>query len=89
MKKLQEYLDYLVTWLQEKVHAANCNGLIVGISGGIDSAVVALLAKKTFPTNYLTATMPCHSQKIYEEYANLFVKTHKLKKNNPFTKKIC
>jgi NAD+ synthase len=51
---LTDYLDYLVTFLQKSVKDAKAKGVILGISGGIDSAVVALLAKKAFPDNYLT-----------------------------------
>lgn len=53
--------NYLVEWLQEKVGAAGCQGLILGISGGIDSAVAAALAKKAFPDNCRGLIMPCES----------------------------
>ena len=50
-------------WIKEKVQAAGCNGCVVGLSGGIDSAVVAALCKKTFPKTTLGILMPCHSNK--------------------------
>ncbi|HPF20589.1 MAG TPA: NAD(+) synthase [Syntrophomonas sp.] len=53
--------DYLVNWLREKVQAAGCRGLILGISGGIDSAVAAALAKQAFPDDCLGLLMPCES----------------------------
>lgn len=59
--KLNEYLDYLVKWLQKEVKKAGANGLIVGVSGGIDSAVVANLIKKAFPTESLGVMIPCNS----------------------------
>ncbi|MBP1761083.1 MAG: NH(3)-dependent synthetase [Firmicutes bacterium] len=52
---------YLINWLQEKVTAADCKGLILGISGGIDSAVAAALAKQAFPNNCMGLIMPCES----------------------------
>ncbi|WP_339022421.1 NAD(+) synthase [Spiroplasma endosymbiont of Crioceris asparagi] len=63
-KNLEKYLDYLVEWIKEEVHKAKADGVIVGISGGIDSAVVSLLAKKAFPNNYLTVWMPCNSSQM-------------------------
>lgn len=40
-----------VKWIQDKVKEANADGVAIAISGGIDSAVVAALAKKAFPDN--------------------------------------
>ncbi|AUM62528.1 NAD(+) synthase [Spiroplasma monobiae] len=65
--ELKEYLDYLVEWLREEVKKANQKGVVVGISGGIDSAVVAALAKKAFPNDYITVWMPCKSSKLDEK----------------------
>jgi NAD+ synthase len=59
--KLELYLNQLVEWLQAMVKQANAKGLIVGVSGGIDSAVVVNLAKKAFPNNVLALIMPCES----------------------------
>jgi len=61
----------IVNWLQEKVKEANAEGLVFGVSGGIDSAVVAALAKRAFPENSLGIIMPCHSNPIDEEHGFL------------------
>lgn len=53
--------NYLIGWLREKVIAAGCQGLILGISGGIDSAVAAALAKRAFPDSCMGLIMPCES----------------------------
>lgn len=64
-------IDELVQWLKQKVSAANAKGLVFGLSGGIDSAVIAGLSKKAFPDNSLGIIMPCHSEKKDEEHALL------------------
>lgn len=53
--------NYLVDWLREQVQKAACRGVVLGISGGIDSAVVAALAKRAFPDNCMGLIMPCES----------------------------
>jgi len=60
-------LDYnhvektLIEWLRKKVNDANAKGIVIGLSGGIDSAVSSVLAKKAFPDNVLGLIMPCYS----------------------------
>lgn len=51
----------LVEWLKEKVSEAGARGAVVGVSGGVDSAVVAALAKEAFPGECVGVWMPCHS----------------------------
>ncbi|AHB36185.1 NAD(+) synthase [Spiroplasma apis] len=67
---LEKYLNEVVDWLRMTVKNTGVSGLVVGISGGIDSAVVAALAKKAFPDNYLTVWMPCNSSVLDENCKN-------------------
>jgi NAD+ synthase len=60
-KTMEEKIEKLIQWLREQVANAGLNGAIVGISGGIDSAVVAHLIKRAFPDNSLGLIMPCKS----------------------------
>lgn len=53
--------DKIVSWLREKVTAAGAQGCVLGLSGGIDSAVVAALAKRAFPDNTLAVILPVES----------------------------
>jgi NAD+ synthase len=58
---MEEKIEKLIQWLRDQVTDAGLNGAIVGISGGIDSAVVAHLIKRAFPENSLGLIMPCKS----------------------------
>ena len=53
--------DHLTDWIHAEVTVAGGAGAVFGLSGGIDSAVVAALAKRAFPHHTLGVIMPCHS----------------------------
>jgi len=53
--------DRLVSWLKDRVRAAGSKGVVIGLSGGIDSAVLAILCQRAFPRKTLGVMMPCHS----------------------------
>lgn len=55
-------VNHLVDWLREKVAEAGVNGVVVGVSGGIDSAVAAVIAKKAFPESVMALMLPCESE---------------------------
>lgn len=61
--KLEEYVDYLVEFLKEKKEETGANGFVVGLSGGIDSALVAALIKKACPDDCCAIIIPIHSDK--------------------------
>ena len=54
--------EKLVLWIKDKVLAAGCRGVVMGMSGGLDSSVLAVLCQRAFPQNTLGVIMPCHSQ---------------------------
>ena len=53
----------LCDWIEDKVTEAKAKGVVFGLSGGVDSAVVAALSIKIFPQNTLSIIIPCHSLK--------------------------
>jgi len=58
---IEEKIVYAVNWLREQVSLAGAQGLVVGVSGGIDSAVVANLIKRAYPNNSLGVILPIKS----------------------------
>jgi len=54
-------IDRVVEWIRETVQNANQNGVVVGLSGGIDSAVVANLVKRAFPEDSIGVILPVKS----------------------------
>ncbi len=60
---MNELANKLVSWIKDEVDRANCRGVVVGISGGVDSAVTAVLCRRAFPNNVLAVFMPCYSSK--------------------------
>ena len=49
-------------WLKEFIHSAHSKGIVIGMSGGIDSAVTAALSTKALgKENVLGIGMPCES----------------------------
>ena len=60
-EEIKKRIEQTVEWLRERVREANAKGLAVGISGGVDSAVIAGLCCRAFPENCLGVILPCHS----------------------------
>lgn len=64
----------MVEWLKEIVQKAKAEGIMIGLSGGIDSSCVAVLAKKAFPDKVQGIIMPCLSNPLDQEHAELVAK---------------
>jgi len=54
--------EHLVRWLRAEADAASARGVVLGLSGGIDSAVVAVLARRAFRDTHLALLMPIQSE---------------------------
>ncbi|WP_299398199.1 NAD(+) synthase [uncultured Gelidibacter sp.] len=55
----EKVIDHIVNWLKDYATNAHVNGFVVGISGGIDSAVTSILCAKT-GLDVLCIEMPIH-----------------------------
>lgn len=53
--------SHLAGWIAAEVQAAGLQGTVVGISGGIDSAVVAALCLRAVGDRAYGLILPCHS----------------------------
>ncbi len=58
---MEDKVRALVKWLCEQQKKTGAKGLVVGLSGGVDSAVVGNLIHKACPENSLGVIMPCDS----------------------------
>ncbi len=70
----------IIVWLKTKLKSAKKSGFVVGLSGGVDSAVVSVLCKKAVGTkNVLCLILPCQSQKTDITDARKVAKKFRLK----------
>ena len=53
--------QHLSDWIGATIAESGGVGAVLGLSGGIDSAVAAALCKRTFPSHTLGVIMPCES----------------------------
>lgn len=53
----------IISWIKRQVKDAGAKGIVFGLSGGIDSSVIAALSKEAVGRrNILALLLPCHSQ---------------------------
>ena len=66
---MEELANKLTAWIRDQVALAKRRGVVLGLSGGLDSAVVAVLCNRAFPDNSLGLIMPCYSSETDIEHA--------------------
>jgi len=66
-----EPANHISKWIKEKVKEAGAEGIVLGLSGGVDSSLTAALAKKALGDKVLGLLMPCHSDPTDLEHARL------------------
>lgn len=81
-----EVISYIVNWLNDYISQSGAKGFVVGVSGGIDSAVVSTLAART-GKKVLALEMPIHQpidqvnraqehiKKLIDNFSNVTGKT--------------
>ena len=80
MKSPDKVTNHIINWLKDYLEKSNLNGFIVGVSGGIDSALTATLCAKTgHPVKCLE--MPIHQNKM--QNLNSSIQINWLKSNFP------
>jgi len=70
--------EHMAAWLRQQVKAADAKGIVVGLSGGVDSAVVARVAQLAMGDAVLGVIMPAHSDPQDEQDARLVAERFKL-----------
>lgn len=76
---VEPLVDKLVRWLRELTEDAGAGGLVFGLSGGVDSAVVGRLCRQAFREQHLALIMPLHSDPQDLEDARLVARTFDLR----------
>ena len=72
--------DQIASWMRDQLSETSARGFVVGLSGGIDSAVVARLAQIAAGETAVTGVlMPCHSDPKDELDAGLVADHFKLR----------
>ena len=66
--------EQMAGWMRRQLASTGARGFVVGLSGGLDSAVVARLAQLAAPGNSVMAILPCHSDPADERDAAAIAK---------------
>ena len=78
--KLQEEMKNAIKWIKNYVQNSGAKGIVIGNSGGKDSATVLAMAVKAIgKENVISIFMPCHSVNSDLEDAQLVSKTFDVK----------
>ncbi len=59
--KLEQYLEVIESFVRQMLIDTKLDGYVLGLSGGIDSALVAAIVNKATPNKLFALLMPCNS----------------------------
>jgi len=69
----------ITNWIRTQVQAAGAEGLVVGLSGGVDSACVAGLCERALGRKAVVGVLlPCHSDPIDVQYGRMVARAFDL-----------
>lgn len=85
--KTTSVISHISNWLKSYTNSCNSHGFVIGISGGIDSAVTSTLAARTGLT-LICLEMPIHQEKKQVDRAQKHIKWLKEKFSNVISEKI-
>ena len=71
--------DKISNWIKDRITEAGAKGAVFGLSGGLDSACVAVLCHNAFGDNVLGIIMPCESHSDDEKYVKLLTDKFNIK----------
>ena len=78
MKFPNKVTNHIVNWLKDYLKKSNMDGFVIGVSGGVDSALTSTLCAKTgFPVQCIE--MPIHQNK--EQILNSSIQINWLESN--------
>jgi NAD+ synthase len=66
-----DMINAVSSWIKKQVDEAGARGIVLGLSGGLDSAVVAALALRSLRPRVLGLVLPCHSDHLDVDHARL------------------
>src|SRR5699024_575799 len=72
---MEQTINNIVKWLEQRVQLAGVKGLLVGVSGGVDSAVVLHLIKRACPDQSLGVIMPLQSNPVDMDHAKKVIQS--------------
>lgn len=77
---LKQEMENSINWIKQYIEKTKAKGIVIGNSGGKDSATVLAMASKAIgKENILAVSMPCNSKNTDYEDAELVAKTFGVK----------
>jgi NAD+ synthase len=68
----EKVIDYITKWLKDYQQSSHTKGFVVGVSGGVDSAVVSTLCARTgLPTLVLEMPIRQSSNEVKRSHAHI------------------